>query len=1304
MPQIIFKGNIENSSNINRFNDNDISLIGTQNIINSFDPNIDYIEYVLYDAAYNLLNLDYNYNFYKLPSQGSSLNNNSTYSILEIDPLSDLQQYYEIGEFKTQYNFFKKWISNPQDLELFIKEISPDRTELKISSVNINNLQEQLNKILTDKNSVSYLKPYLLNFGNNIVKTITNIAWDKGFIVVKLYESLSNDIDINSTLCIVEEISTSTTFDLILTNELLADPLPTLRGPNFELDLDIRNTTPTKYESNNTLLSNYSGSSIESILNQINLAEIEININYSSSYENFVRFSSAEKRLDNFYDKIKQIEDYNSFITQYSGSNQPNILIQVGQYSSSINDIVTKFDGYENYLYFNSGSGTWPKSNINPPYFLESTGSANVLTWFSSSIDASIYYDNNNPDKLSDAIPEYISIDENNESYVNFINMIGHYFDNIWIYIKSITDYYKNYNNSNEGISKDLVFFALQDLGVKLYNTKEDDDLYNYIIGNNGNMSSQQLVAELYKRIYHNIPLLFKGKGSYKTIQELITTFGITGSILNIKEYGGNSNTEASLLDYSSNKVRIIDNSVYTASYGSILHPKIKLADDIYENYKNDDSRVDIAFSPQYPIDLIISASITSSNPNFSIDDYLGDPRYEMSSSYYALDVTREIAISSSFTTKYDIRGFIELSQYFDNTLFKMVKDYLPSKTNLSEGIVIKQQALERIKWKRNLPNIDNQTMYEATYSTASIGSNYDGFYNFLTGSKEPYYNGEISGSDKNLYNDFFIPRNFNVWALSSSLNLSLFQHSDYNVLLNNVSSSILSNVRRKIEIQPYSSQSILVPAEIQDSNYYDTGLNRSRYIGTKLTSAIYNDYTAGDIAFGKTSAIDIIKNNVSYFTNIKQSSLLLANVSQLKLKYLINEQNNVLDLNNQNNNVVDIQNIFKSGENITISYFDNSGSIKPSNVDIEIYKGGYGIDTVLYNLGSSGYQNFELPNASDTIVSASYDLVTSASISGMYLASYTIYQNGVLHSITGSSITNDLLPYVVTSNLFVFVSHSVYPTTKYHKLVDGNSELLANIQISASSPGPSSYAVASYNFVLGGSPHPIFGLNIDSSSFSLQGTHNSNYCKHGGAIYMSTGYATGEEWLFPNGFGNVYQNSGSLPWKASGSNRIVVFPKQISDHYGTFRYNTNLNTNVFDINYTNFTIDKGDKFLVYPVDYAIGLSANVQYHNRTYIFKEYNITDTYFTSFLGDDYLTIVVDQDLPNFTTGLPYNTDDKKYIPYYAVQKIVADETSILLKSTNFADSENQGIVYPQYVNKTLKTKSGDIIKNLKSQNLI
>jgi ribosomal protein S18 acetylase RimI-like enzyme len=306
---------------------------------------------------------------------------------------------------------------------------------------------------------------------------------------------------------------------------------------------------------------------------------------------------------------------------------------------------------------------------------------------------------------------------------------------------------------------------------------------------------------------------------------------------------------------------------------------------------------------------------------------------------------------------------------------------------------------------------------------------------------------------------------------------------------------------------------------------------------------------------------------------------------------------------------------------------------------------------------------------------------VTSASIQSAFVASYNIYQNGTLHSITASALTNDLLPYVVSSNIFVFVSHSVYPVTKYHKLVNNNSELLANIQISASSIGPSSYSIPVYNLVLGSGINPIFGLYMDSASISLQGTHETNYCKHGGSIYMTTGYQTGEEWLFPNNFGNFYQNSGSLPWKASGSNRIIVFPKLISDHYGSFRYNTNLNTNVFDINYTNFTIDKGDKFLVYPIDYAIGfgLNVNTQYHNRTYVFKEYDVINVYFTPFLGDNYLTIEVNQDLPNFTTGLPYNTDDKKYIPYYAVQKIVADEILVYLKNNipvGFIVLENSG----------------------------
>lgn len=962
--EIKFKGNIENSSIINRFNDKDTQLVGSQTILNQFDPLTDYIEYIIYDAGNNLLSIDYEFDSFQ--------NGNN----IEINPLTDLQKYFNVGEFITQYNFFKLCISNPQDSDLFIKEISSDRTELKLASLNITNLKEQTDKLIQDKNSVSYLKSYLLNFGNNKVKLITNIAWDsEGYILIKLYEPALNDINLNDTLYIVEEIASSNIFNINLSSEIIPDPLPNLKGPNFEVDIDIKNTISTKYESNNSLLSNYSGSSIQNILNQINLAEIEINVNYSSSFSNFVRFSSVEKRLTNFYNKVKQIEDYKNFITAYSSSTNPSILEQVNQYSSSINEITNKLDGYENYLYFETGSTPWPKITTTLPYILASTSS--VSNWYSSSIDNCIYYDNNNPDKLINAIPEYILIDSNNEPYINFINMIGHYFDNIWIYIKSITDYYKSYNNLNDGISKDLVFFALQDLGIKLYNTKEDDNLYDYILGNNGAMPSQQMVAELYKRIYHNIPLLYKGKGSHKTLQELISLFGITGSILSVKEYGGDTNTNAALLDYSTNKVRLIDNEIYSASYGSILHPNIKLAVDngIYENYKNDDSRIDVSFSPQQQLDLIISSSITTLNPNFNIDNYLGDPGYETSSSYYALDNLRNIAISSSFTSSYDLRGFIQLSQYFDNTLFKMIYDYIPAKSNLSEGIVIRSQALERIKWSRQLPQINNSQVYEAVYNTSSISNEYGNFYNQLEGNKSSYYTGEISGSEQDIYNIYFEPNNFNNYALTGS-NTSLFRHSDYNVTLNNISSSTLSSNKRKYEKNPFSTSSILTPVEVQDSNYYDSSWVNSRYKGNRLNGAYYNIFTKGDISYDNNPVIRHLDSCIyevewgggGYPENENGGGIRLGNI------YVVGEtKDDIIRLYPNDPTYYNIlEKNIKNFQNVILNQYSGN-SLIPSNLTISYSNLGlpnasYYISSGYVDKGTGGYYGILYPTGSSTL------------------------------------------------------------------------------------------------------------------------------------------------------------------------------------------------------------------------------------------------------------------------------------------------------------------------------------------------
>ena len=52
-------------------------------------------------------------------------------------------------------------------------------------------------------------------------------------------------------------------------------------------------------------------------------------------------------------------------------------------------------------------------------------------------IENAIEFDRNNRDSLINNIPEYVLNDENNSDYLVFTSMIGHHFDNIYLYIKN---------------------------------------------------------------------------------------------------------------------------------------------------------------------------------------------------------------------------------------------------------------------------------------------------------------------------------------------------------------------------------------------------------------------------------------------------------------------------------------------------------------------------------------------------------------------------------------------------------------------------------------------------------------------------------------------------------------------------------------------------------------------------------------------------------------------------------------------------------------------------------------------------
>ena len=1050
-------GNIVGSTTVSRYNTSDSNLIASQNIQENFGQYADYIEYYIYDTAGNLLNTSYNYHNFKLPTtnglkpgfQVSSSNVNSmaeaqvgvisnyTQSIsalpvIEIDPVSDLQNIgFSSGEFKVQYNFFNSKISSPT-AELFIKEISSDRTEIRVGSTILTNDQIESGSLtlINEISGSSYFVDYLINFGNNTQSTAINVALNKVDpnyeILFKLYQPLPLNITLKTTLWVVKEKIIPYVFDINLDKLVLPPPPPTLRGPNFDITIPNHNSIATSYQNYTNLINNVqniSTSSYQQLLNLIQSQSLDINVDYNN-FSNFGFFSSARSRLDNFYNKVKQIEDYKNNIAIYTAltSSRPNLITDLNTATASINDLVSHFDGFEYYLYFESGSSLtssieysvnpYPKSNATKPYLLYSTGSSLVKSWYDFTTSSADNYDNDNQNYIVNTLPSFIKEDSNNAPYITFVNMVGHYFDNIWIFLQAVTDVNLANNNLEQGVSKDLVYSVLQSLGTKLYNQYGDSDNVSFLIGNSGSayytgsdtqaftytgsylntIPKKDLLAESYKRIYHNLPLLLKTKGTNYGLQTLITTFGITGSTLGVKEYGGSlkSNT---LNEDNSDKIRIISNTIT----GSVLSPYISLQTQPTESNlfrTNDLHYVDISFSPQEYIDNYVSSSIIAISSSWNIDDIIGDPSYQYSSSYSALNTQKQQYYSplsasvipftgsagSGSIGATDYNSFIRLIQFFDNSLFKMIKDFIPARANLSTGITISSPVLERNKWVLANPSSTSQIQEnDSDISGPTIKTEYNNLYSNLTGSKVAYYTGEITGSGINVYN-YFVSGNINPYlVLTSSLtsaDLNEFNHSKFNVTLNNVSSSRASLIRQKLEISGSSgmlgkgSHALLTTASLQDSYEFLKTHQLSRYDGVKLFSAKYNDYTDGDTSYGKTAVIDRNSIKLGLFSEIVANKF-LPKRNNAVLKYLVDIDGNFTELNQRNTHWQEVQNIFKINDTGSVSLFNDQlySNQKVTNGEKLIFDSGYTYAPLLYfgtgSIDTKAYfENIEDPSS----------------------------------------------------------------------------------------------------------------------------------------------------------------------------------------------------------------------------------------------------------------------------------------------------------------------------------------------------
>jgi hypothetical protein len=571
-----------NNFQIQNYSSEDESLISNfteQDVV--FNPSEDYIEYFIFDLNQNILFSNVaGYPSYQLRD-----------NLVTIDPQDNLEsQGYTEGTYYTLYNFLKRKLSSNVSSTFYIQDISTDRTELRLNTTQISNIDvidltnQFSNEIVT--NQGTYLDFYL-NFGNNKLVIANNIVLDDTnpddpTVLIKLYEPLPLEFTTNSQCWVVEQVAESLAYQIGITTPIDENALLNyIAGPNFNLDLQDQLNNSTSYTNKNSLTQNYSSLGSGSLLYQINsiLAEkgIEINVDYSD-YLNFIHFSSAQTRLENFYYKLSLIEQYTYNASLSNGSTPLNTYTSGSQiiWQNKINEIITNFDGYEYYLYYESGSTSWPKTNSVYPYVNELTTTTPALNWFATqSITASLY-DSENANGLIYSIPNYLYDDTNNDQYKLFIQMIGQNFDNVWLYLKDITNKFDADNRLNYGISKDIVAQAIRDLGVKIYqNNFSSNDLYSALLGitpsgslfnipyTTGSLPTptgyeyvntyvtasstasiepvNDINKEIYKRIYHNLPMLLKKKGTAEGLRMLVNVYGIPDTILRINEFGGKS-------------------------------------------------------------------------------------------------------------------------------------------------------------------------------------------------------------------------------------------------------------------------------------------------------------------------------------------------------------------------------------------------------------------------------------------------------------------------------------------------------------------------------------------------------------------------------------------------------------------------------------------------------------------------------------------------------------------------------------------------------------------------------------------
>lgn len=421
------------------------------------------------------------------------------------------------------------------------------------------------------KGQIERLNTYMVCNGNYhlVLNYLKNPFGQETSRLVKLYDKVTDETEEMDLCYFVEEKMEPYEDTITLVPFVEEDPeILFLRLPDFNSTNNPINFRGTQFNNYTQLIGTDPGvqEDIQNKLISQSLLDTQVNIDYTRrtdyfgsdvtdyGFANHVHFGSAEKRIDNFKKKLELIELYTSSSDSYqdiTGSAET-----IGLWNAKKRRVINSFDPFEHYLYFESSSyasssvgeyysASWPKENSTSPYTLVHTSGSAATTWLTSWKGYANDFDRNNRDRLVNNLPLHVTTDTQNNIFLDFMDMTGQQFDEIWSYLKHFTDMNERTNKLSEGISKDIVREVAKTMGWEVVQGNDLMILPEYLLGKEADGTSkyespqEEVTEEIWKRLLANMPYFMKTKGTQRAMKGLLNCYGIPSSILRVREYGG---------------------------------------------------------------------------------------------------------------------------------------------------------------------------------------------------------------------------------------------------------------------------------------------------------------------------------------------------------------------------------------------------------------------------------------------------------------------------------------------------------------------------------------------------------------------------------------------------------------------------------------------------------------------------------------------------------------------------------------------------------------------------------------------